>query len=252
MSTFRVQRTVDSHFTIVPHALIRHPDLSPKAKAVMVCLLSYGSGEWTMKRLQNDMGLGKDASYAALDELMDEKAMYVRRYQPADSNGRFSQTIYEVSDCPYPENPDADDPDTENADALKRTLPEKNQQAEESFKEQLGELLDYLNAKTGRSFRDATREMKARLKSEGIERCRRVIDVCWGMWGDNDDMRKFVNTTTPFRANKFDCYLQMGDANDEPPEGYHWDDDDNDEGAEPPEGRPVRQDVAELFPENQQ
>lgn len=80
---------------------------------------------------------------------------------------------------------------------------------------EVGEVIDYLNAKTGRQFRPVeanARHVRARL-NEGytVEDCKRVVDLKAGEWlggeaSDGRDMSVYLRPETLF-GSKFDSYL---------------------------------------------
>ena len=72
------------------------------------------------------------------------------------------------------------------------------------------ELLDYLNFKAGKHFRDVPASLdpiRARLKSATADEIRSVIDDRVKAWGSDPDMAKYLRPETLFRASKFEGYL---------------------------------------------
>ena len=74
------------------------------------------------------------------------------------------------------------------------------------------EVIDYLNTKTGSSYRATTeaniKPIRARL-NDGytVEDCKKVIDTKAGQWLNNPDMVKYLRPETLFRPSKFEGYL---------------------------------------------
>ena len=74
------------------------------------------------------------------------------------------------------------------------------------------EVIDYLNTKTGSSYRATTeaniKPIRARL-NDGftVEDCKKVIDTKSGQWLNNPDMVKYLRPATLFSPSKFDGYL---------------------------------------------
>ena len=74
------------------------------------------------------------------------------------------------------------------------------------------EVIDYLNTKTGSSYRAATeaniKPIRARL-NDGftVEDCKKVIDTKSGQWLNNPDMVKYLRPATLFSPSKFEGYL---------------------------------------------
>lgn len=74
------------------------------------------------------------------------------------------------------------------------------------------EVIDYLNTKTGSSYRATTeaniKPIRARLNDGfSVEDCKKVIDTKAGQWLNNPDMVKYLRPTTLFSPSKFEGYL---------------------------------------------
>ena len=74
------------------------------------------------------------------------------------------------------------------------------------------EVIDYLNAKTGSSYRATTeaniKPIRARLNDGfSVEDCKKVIDTKAGQWLNNPDMVKYLRPATLFSPSKFEGYL---------------------------------------------
>lgn len=89
----------------------------------------------------------------------------------------------------------------------------KPQKAKESKADkEAGEVIDYLNIKTGSSYRATTeaniKPIRARL-NDGftVEDCKKVIDTKSGQWLNNPDMVKYLRPATLFSPSKFEGYL---------------------------------------------
>jgi len=74
-------------------------------------------------------------------------------------------------------------------------------------------VIDYLNKKTGKNFRhsDASRKyIYARLsESYTYDDCKKVIDIKYEEWSDDDNFSKNLNTKTLFRPENFERYLNQ-------------------------------------------
>jgi uncharacterized phage protein (TIGR02220 family) len=71
-------------------------------------------------------------------------------------------------------------------------------------------LLDYLNEKTGRSYRAVKANVSliaARLSESTIDECRAVIDAKVAAWQHDDKMREYLRPATLFNATKFANYV---------------------------------------------
>jgi len=85
--------------------------------------------------------------------------------------------------------------------------PPDKKAAGDRIAEQAGEVLDYLNAKTGKRFKTLGL-IPARLRDgRTVEECKRVIDI---KVADRKFDRKYLDHTTPFRPDNFDKYLNQG------------------------------------------
>ena len=89
----------------------------------------------------------------------------------------------------------------------------KPQKAKESKADkEAGEVIDYLNIRTGSSYRATTeaniKPIRARLNDGfSVEDCKKVIDTKAGQWLNNPDMVKYLRPTTLFSPSKFEGYL---------------------------------------------
>ena len=90
---------------------------------------------------------------------------------------------------------------------------EKPKKAKESKADkEAGEVISYLNIKTGSSYRATTeaniKPIRARL-NDGftVEDCKKVIDTKAGQWLNNPDMVKYLRPATLFSPSKFEGYL---------------------------------------------
>ena len=91
--------------------------------------------------------------------------------------------------------------------------PKKSKKAKETKADtEATEIIEYLNAKTGSSYRATTeaniKPIRARLNDNyTVEDCKRVIDSKVGQWLNNPEMNKFLRPETLFRPSKFEGYL---------------------------------------------
>ena len=91
--------------------------------------------------------------------------------------------------------------------------PKKPKKAKETkVDKEAGEVIDYLNIRTGSSYRATTeaniKPIRARL-NDGftVEDCKKVIDTKSGQWLNNPDMVKYLRPATLFSLSKFEGYL---------------------------------------------
>ena len=94
-----LRRKVRRDFTTLPNELIRDKRLSWKALGQLVFLLSLPPNfKLSLVYLTKQKKCGRDATRAGLKEL--ESAGYLSIEQLIDTSGRFTQTIWQVSDSP--------------------------------------------------------------------------------------------------------------------------------------------------------
>ncbi|MFT0547473.1 conserved phage C-terminal domain-containing protein [Allopusillimonas ginsengisoli] len=79
------------------------------------------------------------------------------------------------------------------------------------------DVLEYLNLKTGRSYRPVPANIDliiARLKDGvSLADCKSVVDAKTSQWGDDDKMREYLRPGTLFNRTKFEQYLgQLGES----------------------------------------
>ena len=91
--------------------------------------------------------------------------------------------------------------------------PTKPKKAKETkVDKEAGEVISYLNIKTGSSYRATTeaniKPIRARLNDGfSVEDCKKVIDTKSGQWLNNPDMVKYLRPATLFSPSKFEGYL---------------------------------------------
>lgn len=108
---------------------------------------------------------------------------------------------------------DAESVQDETKGELRSEQPKKPKKAKETKADtEATEVIDYLNAKTGSSYRATTeaniKPIRARL-NDGftVEDCKKVIDTKSGQWLNNPDMVKYLRPATLFSPSKFEGYL---------------------------------------------
>ena len=97
-----------------------------------------------------------------------------------------------------------------DAESVQDKKPKKTK--ETKVDKEAAEVIEYLNAKTGSSYRATTeaniKPIRARLNDNyTVEDCKRVIDSKVGQWLNNPEMNKFLRPETLFRPSKFEGYL---------------------------------------------
>lgn len=130
-----LRRKVSRCFTTLPNDLIRDKKLSWKALGQLVFLLSLPpSFRLSLAYLTKQKKCGRDATRAGLKELED--AGYLSIEQLSDESGRFSHSIWQISDtpcqqtqsAPYSENPNTDFPDLDTPHPENPTLINTNRE----------------------------------------------------------------------------------------------------------------------------
>ena len=117
---------------------------------------------------------------------------------------------------------------TETTERLKTTLNKKEIKKENNkdiyivendsttYLSEIKEIVGYLNERTGKAYRCATKStcrlIKARLKENyTVADFKRVIDSRVDAWGSDKDMRQYLRPDTLF-SDKFESYLQNADS----------------------------------------
>lgn len=99
MMVFRVKKDKDNPYVIINKLMVQDPNLSAKAKGILLYLLSRPD-DW--KVYQNEITKnftdGRDSIRSGIREL--EKRGYIRRIQARNELGYFVDTEYEVHEYP--------------------------------------------------------------------------------------------------------------------------------------------------------
>jgi uncharacterized phage protein (TIGR02220 family) len=73
-------------------------------------------------------------------------------------------------------------------------------------------VIAHLNQLTGRGFNPKSKSglapLVARLKEYSVQECIQVLDYLHKQWGNDEKMKQYINYQTPFRADKFERYLE--------------------------------------------
>lgn len=215
-----ILRTIhDSHFTTVANDTVRDPSISFKAKGILFLLLSC-SDNWSFTEawIATHSTDGLTAIKSALHELED--AHYLKRYRIRNEDGTLGEGVYEVYERPYDSTkPICNSPMSENRTLDNEPLRNNTISIDIDMKEKqlknthnaIEEIVAYLNAKTGKSYKASSKHsaslIKARL-SEGfsVEDFKRVIDNKVADWKPRKDMEIYLRPETLF-GTKFEGYL---------------------------------------------
>lgn len=89
-----INGAVDTNYTQVPNHIIRSPEISAVAKAVLMLLLSNKNG-WrsNVSALTKKMKEGKDSVYKALSELEEHGYLIILHYRSVDT-GKFAGSVW--------------------------------------------------------------------------------------------------------------------------------------------------------------
>lgn len=82
--------------------------------------------------------------------------------------------------------------------------------------EDITEVIEYLNKKSGKSFRTTTESIRDQIKARmrdgfSVEDCKIAIDWCVGKWLNDPKMKQFVRVSTIFTKGKFPDYVANGE-----------------------------------------
>jgi len=233
------------NFTIADNGFVKDPNLSAKAKGVMIYMLSLpNSWGFSLRELATHFRDGKDAINNALKEL--EACGYLEKKLERDDEGRFQKTQYIVHEQTVNES-DSSDPivlkpvavnpltDIQTQVSIKKTKEEKNKAADKLTGGELGvnraksaaafPLKGFVSlafeGEIGKSITNSqAQEIKRRVEnlpqsnlgrddenlSADIEKT--ILDkTCFSMCG-NDFARKLNTVLKAYRQGKWMGYLQ--------------------------------------------
>ncbi|NVO88919.1 conserved phage C-terminal domain-containing protein [Lactobacillus rhamnosus] len=224
----KVIKKSDNHFTFVSNTLARDNRLSWKARGIFIYMWSMPA-DWQFyaEELETHAPEGRDALAKGLKEL--EKLGYLKRIQTKGKNGKFRTKNWEITDTPafspqtgFPSTgkPSTDKPSTENpqllstnelsTDELNTNQREKHSPAKAEPPIDFQKVIEYLNLKSGKHFRDTSsnRELIRSRLNEGFthQDIKTAIDHVVQAWLGTD-MEQYIRPSTIFRASKFEGYV---------------------------------------------
>jgi hypothetical protein len=100
----------EDHFTRVPNAWLRDPNLDPAPKAYLAYLLTHAAGyRCSTSQASRDMGVNR-STVSAWNSKLVERGYFLAVEQPRAGAGRFAENDYTLTPCtasapPLPENP---------------------------------------------------------------------------------------------------------------------------------------------------
>lgn len=236
MEQIEVKKSND--YSVIRKSFLFDSSLSLKAKAVMAIIMTASDEDmdFSVNGLTRVSSDGRTSVISAMKELYENG--YLERKQETDSQGRFVGCDYRVFEEKqhfgtnvYARNPTADNPTAEfqnptiynnnnrflyNKNFSKETIFTLERNKENGTKEKeksslLGEIVSYLNERTGKHFRASSeltkRHINARIR-EGfsLQDFKSVIDAKVSCWGNDEKMREYLRPETLF-GTKFESYL---------------------------------------------
>ena len=225
MAVVRVNKNKD--YTVMSNYHLRTKDMSLKAKGLMSLMLSLPDDwDYSVKGLEAICKEGRDSINAALSELKRFGFLKIEKVKGEDGKFSYLYNIYEypVSNeniqKPATEKPATENPATENPQQLNtnnqllnnKLLNNKdNGHVCDANNDDIKAVVDYLNKKTGKSFRATSAKTKklisARIKDGfTVSDFERVIDNKTSEWSSDPKMEKYLRPETLF-GTKFESYL---------------------------------------------
>lgn len=213
----KIRATYERNYTVIANSCIKNPNLSLKAKGLMVVLWSLPDGwNFSIEGLTAMMKEGKSSISNAIQEL--EAEGYLTRKQLRKANGQADGNEWILCDIPSVENRTTDNSSANNRAQLSKE--ELSKEIKESkdiqdststiFHSCVNEIVSYLNELAMTSYRPTTPKTQAMIRSrmnEGftVEDFKKVIAFKVMRW-QNTDFAPFLRPDTLF-GTKFEGYL---------------------------------------------
>lgn len=207
MAIFRVVK--NKQYTVVDNHFIDDPKLSLKAKGLLLMFLKRPDN-WNiyLKELEKCCKDGKDSINTAIKEL--EKFGYINRNLKRDEKGKLIGGYdYLIREIPLTEIGFPVIGDSTNREKPPLINTELNKNTNNIY----SRVIDYLNLKTGKTYKATTKKTQSLIKArieEGFieEEFFKVIDNKVSEW-KGTDYEKYLRPETLF-GNKFEGYLNQG------------------------------------------
>lgn len=208
MAIFRVEK--HTNYSIMSNSHLRDKSLSWKAKGVLSDMLSLPDDwDYSLDGLSTLSSDGMSATRSAIKEL--EEHGYLMR-KPIREKGKIVDWEYTIFEKPLVEKPLVENPQVEKPQVEKPLVENRTQLNTNKLntKELIEEIINYLNSRTGSSYRATTPKTKSLIKSrlsEGfdVEDFKRVIDNKTASW-KGTEWEKYLRPETLF-GTKFESYL---------------------------------------------
>lgn len=153
----------------------------------------------------------KDQIWRALKKLEDKGVLFTGNY---NANIHDRTKWYALSDRIFEY---LSGEKNEQAFLAEETPKEKVAPQKVSYMEQVLQIIDYLNQKTGKKFTTRTKVNNDRIINRlkdgyTIEDFKKVIDNKVNAWGNNDEMRPYLRPETLFCPTHFETYLNDAES----------------------------------------
>lgn len=142
----------------------------------------------------------------------EEKSIKTNVSQLVANGSEQSQNVESVADVAHSYSDAYSDSDTKQITTLSGkpdAVPQEKKKA--NLKADAIEVLNFLNAKTGRAYRPVSTNLDLiinRLKSgTSVQDCKTMIARMHREWGNDDKMKKYLRPATLFNATKFEQYI---------------------------------------------
>ncbi|MBO7732996.1 MAG: conserved phage C-terminal domain-containing protein [Methanobrevibacter sp.] len=213
MPIFRVHK--ENNYTTIDNNIFKNKNISMKATGLLAIMLSlpddWDFSEVGLASLKTD---NRQSIRTALNEL--ERHGYLVRERTRDEKGRLKETIYNVYEKPMCDFPTLEKPTLENHTQLNTNIINNLNNKKEIYKEKNKKMIEatinYLNKKTGKSYKPTTpstvKHLTARI-NEGYTDWdfMDVIDTKCKDWLGTD-MEKYLRPETLF-GSKFENYFNQ-------------------------------------------
>lgn len=178
------------------------PNISAQAKGVLMYLLSLPEG-WKIyvTELHNHFTNGRDGIIKAFNELVEHE--YIVKTEVRDG-GKFKENLYQVYPVKFPVAQKMGILATE--EAAEKAAPEKEEIPHK-------QIIDYLNERTGKSYKHNTANTLKSINGRWADGFRlkdfvHVIDVKTEEW-KGTEYEQYLNPTTLFRPSHFEKYANQ-------------------------------------------
>lgn len=213
----KIRATYERNYTVIANSCVKNPNLSLKAKGLMLVLWSLPDGwNFSVEGLTAMMKESRTAISTAIQEL--EAEGYLTRKQRRKANGQADGKEWLLRDIPSAENLTSDNATAENVGQLsKEELSKENKESKDIqdsactiFRSCVDEIVGYLNSLAMTSYRPTTPKTQAMIRArmnEGftVEDFKKVIAFKVMKW-QNTDFAPYLRPDTLF-GTKFEGYL---------------------------------------------